>query len=255
MTLAKQAEGSINENIILTTQEIINYFYDISDKISLSMKENDEKTEENKKNIFQQDEVSALSKEIEEFISRKIDSLKKNKKYYGTDILKLLHYALVSLIDEMLITKNWTGRIFWRSDTLENRIFSSRSSGDLFFENSTRILLDKDYKFRELAMCYYLCLCSGFRGKFHSQDNNVKIEQIKTELYQFYQETNFDSVSVVTGLLPNIAYVSTNNRFESSHKKITYSLLFSNLFLFTIFLAASIYLWLINSNILSKGIM
>jgi type IV/VI secretion system ImpK/VasF family protein len=255
MTLTKQAEGLINENIILTSQEIISYFYEISDKISSSMKENNEATEENKKDIFQQDEVIALSKEIGEYISRKIDVLKKNKKYYGTDILKLLHYALVSLIDEMLITKNWSGRIFWRSETLENRIFSSRSSGDLFFENCNRILLDKDYKYRELAMCYYLCLCSGFRGKFHSQDNQAKVEQIKTELYQFHHETNFEPVLGVTGILPNISYISSNNDFETNHKKITYSLLFSNLFLFTFFLAASIYIWLVNSNILSKGIM
>lgn len=255
MTLAKQAEGSINENIILASQEIINYFYELSDKISKYIKENDEATEENKKNIFQHDEVSALSKETEEFISRKIDTIKKNKKYYGTDILKLLHYALVSLIDEMLITKNWSGRVFWRTETLENRIFSSRSSGDLFFENCNRILLDRDYKYRELALCYYLCLCSGFRGKYHSQDNQLKIEQIKTELYQFYHEINFESISGVTGILPNISYILSHNNFEANHKKIIFILLFSNLFLFTLFLAASIYIWLIHSNILSKGIM
>ncbi len=255
MNLTKQTEGLINEQIILTSQEIINYFYEISDKISNSINDNAEAIEESKKDIFQQEEVAALSKEIEEFISRKIDSLKKNKKYYGTDILKLFHYAFVSLVDEMLITKNWAGRVFWGSETLENRIFASRSSGDLFFENCNRILIDRDYKYRELAMCYYLCLCSGFRGKFHSQDSQAKIEQIKIELYQFYHETNFDTGLGITGILPNIPYISYSNDFEINHKKITYSLLFSNLLLFSIFITASICIWFFNSNILSKSIM
>lgn len=251
MNLGKQVEGLTNENIILTSQEVISYFYDINDKINGSLNENDESS----KTIFQQDEVATFSTEIEEFISRKIDSLKKNKKYYGTDILKFLHYALVSLIDEMLITKNWSGRLTWRSETLENRIFGSRSSGDLFFENCNRILIDRDYKYRELAMCYYLCLCSGFRGKYHSADNQIKIEQIKTELFQFYQETKFESNDGVTGKLPNIMYISPNNNFEKKHKKIVYSLFFSNLFLFVLFLTVSIFIWLINTNILSKNIM
>ena len=124
MKFLKQREHFVNDNIILTTQEIINYFYDVINNINI----------ENKTKNFQQENIEHISKEIEEFISRRMDFFKKNPKYYATDIIKLLHYALVSLIDEMLITKNWWGRLLWRADTLERRIFSSLSSGDLFFE-------------------------------------------------------------------------------------------------------------------------
>jgi len=254
MNLAKQTETPINENIILISQEVIHFFFNKLNEVSNLNKNDDPETLNEIVNLNEND-VSNISKEIEEFILRKIDSLKKNKKYYGTDVLKLLHFALVSLIDEMLITSTWPGKEIWKNLTLENRIFSSSSSGDLFYDYCDRILLDRDYKYRELAMCFYLCLCSGFKGKYHSNNDNDNVEQIKTNLYQFYNETNFETEPELTGVLPSISYESSNIEFEINHKKIMYSLLLTNLFLFTIFLATSIYIWLINNNILSKGIM
>lgn len=255
MNLTKQSETPINENIIIITQEIINFFYNKTEEVINLSKDTNLENKENDNILLNESDVSFIAKEIEEFILRRIDSLKKNKKYFGTDILKLLHFAVVSLIDEMLITTNWPGREVWKNLTLENRIFSSSSSGDLFFEYCDRILLDRDYKYREAAMSFYLCLCSGFKGKYHSNHNAEKIEQIKTNLYQFYNESNFEAQPELSGLLPTISYDPSNNEFELNHKKITYSLLLSNLFLFALFLAASIYIWLINNNILSKGIM
>lgn len=156
----------------------------------------------------------------------------------------------------MLITKSWPGRLYWQADALEKRIFSSRSSGDLFFDNCSKILLDRDYKYRELAMCFYLCLCSGFRGKYHQKENQNKIEQVKTDLFHFYSEGNFDVSNSLSGILPSTLYSTmSDSTFENSYKKTMYSLLMFNLFLFATFLVASIYIWYTNSNILSKGII
>ncbi|APJ03199.1 DotU family type IV/VI secretion system protein [Silvanigrella aquatica] len=251
MTSNKHNDGSHHENIIFITEEIINYFFDIRNKLILKNIENSSENEL----IYQIDDVKNLSKDIEELISRKMDILKKYKKYYGTEIIRLLHYALVSLIDEMLITTQWQGRMHWTSDTLENRIFGSRSSGDLFFENCSQILLERDYKYRDLSLSYYFCLCSGFRGKYHSYHDVDKIQQIKSELYQFYYETNFESTPEISGLIPNNLIISNHNEYEMYHKKVIYSLLFSNFFLFAFFLMTSIIMWIINSNILSKNLM
>lgn len=250
----KNSDLSSIECLILTTEEAINYFNSkISEYNSLSKLNQDEIDDKNSdKNIF---DFNLVSSEIEEFISRKIDSLKKNKKYLGTEILKYLHFALIALVDEIMITQNWPGQVYWREHSLESRVFLSSSAGDLFYDYSEKILLNRDYKTRELAYCYFLCLCAGFKGKYHNKNDIEKIEQIKTNLYQFYSESNSDIFqSAASGLLPSLSYEPNENEFDVKNRKINYSLLLINLFLFAVFLAFSIYIWVLNNNILSSHI-
>lgn len=248
----KNNDLSSIESLIFTTEEVITYFNNkITEYNSLDNLNLDEIEAKNhsKNNI----DFSLISSEIEEFISRKIDVLKKNKKYLGTDILRYLHFALIALIDEMMITQYWPGQSYWSSHSLESKVFFSSSAGDLFFENCDAILLNRDYKTRELAFCYFLCLCAGFKGRFHSNYDIDKIEQIKINLYQFYLDSNSDrSQSTSLGLLPRIGYEPRENNFDVKNKKINYFLLLLNLFLFTIFLAFSIYIWISNKSILTK---
>ena len=110
----------------------------------------------------------------------------------------------------MLIIKDWPGRSFWQSDTLENLIFSTRSSGDLFFDYIEIILGKRDYKYRELAMCYYLCLCAGFRGKFHSISHQETIEQIKAQLLDFYNNSIVETPSNFKATLTSINVTPSN---------------------------------------------
>ncbi len=245
----KQIISSHNENIIFITQDIINYFNNIVSNLKHNINYNSEEVSN-----FTQDNCQEISRDIEEYISKRIDFLKTSKKYSGTKIIELLHYALVSLIDEILITTNWEGRKIWSNMTLENHIFSSRSSGDLFFEHCQKIMIDRDYKFRSLAMCYYLCLCSGFRGKYHLQEYQERIEQIKSDLLQFYDEGNYEKIVDCNVILPENNFIINENNFDEKNKKINYTIFTINLIILVSFLLLSAFIWSNNKNIIFNNI-
>jgi type IV/VI secretion system ImpK/VasF family protein len=245
----KQIISSHNENIIFITQDIIYYFNNIVNNLKLNLNYNSEEVSN-----FTQDKCLEISRDIEEYISKRIDFLKTSKKYSGTKIIDLLHYALVSLIDEILITTNWEGRKLWSNMTLENHIFSSRSSGDLFFEHCQKIMTDRDYKSRSLAMCYYLCLCSGFRGKYHLQEYQEKIEQIKSDLLQFYDEGNYEKIADCNVILPENNFIINENNFDEKNKKINYTIFTLNLIVLVAFLLLSAFIWNNNKSIIFNNI-
>lgn len=250
-------QHSFSENITLATQEIICYFFQVIENINKFSTRPDELTSENNEKILtkNQEEIYRISEEINNFITQKIDILKNDKRYLNTDILKLLQYAYISLIDEMLITHNWIGRDYWSQNPLESKIFSSRSSGDVFYENCNRILSEKDYKYRELSLCYYLILCSGFKGKLHLNEDQIKIQQIKTDLYELYHDKNLNNKNIHQCILPDYNSFHLNNNFNTNHKKISNYLIYFNITLFSIFLVLSLLLWIIHSNILSNNTM
>ncbi|WGL59209.1 DotU family type IV/VI secretion system protein [Pigmentibacter sp. JX0631] len=249
----KSLDLSSIECLILTTEDAITYFStkitDYNSKIR-NIEDNDNISHDNNNQDFH-----LISSEIEEFISRKIDSLKKNKKYFGSEVLKYLNFALIAVVDEMMITQNWPGQNYWQEHSLESRLLFSNSAGDLFYDNCEKILLNRDYKTRELAYCYFLCLSAGFKGKYHNSSDFEKIEVIKTNLYQFYIESNSEIENRnMLGVLPTSNYEPSDNEFEIRNKKINYSLMLTNIFLFAVFLAFSIYIWVLNNNILTKSI-
>jgi type VI secretion system protein ImpK len=245
---------SQESSLILMTQETICYFYEKISKIEEGSFLPSEVTSE-KRDLQTPEEISFFSKEISDFISKRIDLLRKEKKYSNTNILETLHYGLISLIDEILITKNWPGKTFWQTETLEKRIFSSRSSGDLFFEHCRNFLSEKNYKFQEIAFCYYLCLCSGFKGKYHRPQDQNTLEEIKNNLLSFYLEKIISKKNKLKSILPQFLYSEYNNKILNNLKKKKRLFIFLNLFIFIFLMIYLFYIWISHSYTLSKNIL
>ena len=139
---------------------------------------------------FTLEDVRKLSLELEDYIARTVSLLKNDKNYRDSDFVHLFQFALVALIDDLLITKEWSGRTNWSSELIELKLFSTRSAGDLFYDYCHRIMNNRTSKFRELAYVYYLCLVAGFRGKLFQVSNYEQLETIKNDLFKFYLDGN-----------------------------------------------------------------
>lgn len=76
---------------------------------------------------------------------------------------ELTKYALVSWIDEVLLSSSWTNRDWWSNNVLEVEFFNTRLCNEQFFLNAQRATQLSD---RDVLEVYYICVILGFRGLY-----------------------------------------------------------------------------------------
>ncbi|NLG15802.1 MAG: DotU family type IV/VI secretion system protein [Fibrobacter sp.] len=108
-------------------------------------------------------EPSALRKLINYYLELFI----KNCKLSGVDDAAVLdtQYALVSLLDETVLSSPGVCRNYWISRPLQLDIFGNNIAGEEFYRRLNHLLVEPAEK-NEVLEVYYLCLCLGFEGKY-----------------------------------------------------------------------------------------
>lgn len=82
-------------------------------------------------------------------------------------------YALVALMDEIVLNKPDQYRQFWMSNLLQLHYFNETGAGDNFF---TRInAIRKDAHRAEVLRVYYLCLLFGFQGRYRIRGGELEL--------------------------------------------------------------------------------
>jgi type VI secretion system protein ImpK len=82
-------------------------------------------------------------------------------------------YALVALMDEIVLNKPDQYRQFWMSNLLQLHYFNETGAGDNFF---TRInAIRKDGHRAEVLRVYYLCLLFGFQGRYRIRGGELEL--------------------------------------------------------------------------------
>lgn len=226
-------------------EELISVLYEVSEEIGST---NESKT-------FSESDVRALSDEFVKIINTKISDLKKDLQYRDAEFLEFFQLAIVAIIDDMFLTMNWSGRSYWSTYLLEMRFFSTRASGDIFFDNCQKILARYDDKFKELAAVYHLALISGFRGKYLHSEYNDEINVIRTDLYNFFTNPDENQTKISEIVSLPTGYVENKSKavLEKSYK-INNILVFVNLALIIIFAIASYFVWFHNENLIFKNL-
>lgn len=222
-------------------EELIALLYNITSEIETT----------NQQKIFTDMDVRALSNEFYNLINVKVADLKKDPKYRDAEFIEFFQLAMVAIIDDIFLTLSWTGRTFWSSYLLEMRFFSSRASGDIFFDNCRKILLRPDQKYKELASIYHLCLAAGFRGKYLHAEYNEEINTIKTDLYNFFTEGEQDlKKSTEQAILPSGHIENQSQNILNRKYWLFNRLLFTNFIILIGFVIASYFIWFHNENLL-----
>jgi type VI secretion system protein ImpK len=100
---------------------------------------------------------------------------------YGITVLREAQYVMTALADEVLLTANWPGKTGWR--LLEEEIFHSHASGEIFFTRLDALLKQGDAGSAELAMVFFLALAMNFRGKYRNNDPHKVLSRYRRQLF------------------------------------------------------------------------
>ena len=82
-------------------------------------------------------------------------------------------YALVALLDELVLGKSEQYRHFWMSNPLQLHYFNENVAGDGFFNRLNAIR--KDPHRTEILRIYYICLLFGFQGHFRIRGGELEL--------------------------------------------------------------------------------
>lgn len=98
----------------------------------------------------------------------------------GFGIFREAEYVMATLADETLLNARWSGRKQW--SLLEEELFHSHSSGDLFFSKLDRLLTSGSAT-NDLAMIYFQALALDFKGRYRNSDPRRQIDRYRRQLF------------------------------------------------------------------------
>jgi type VI secretion system protein ImpK len=73
-------------------------------------------------------------------------------------------YAIMALLDEILVQANWPGRTEWQKAPLQFQYFHENTAGENFFRRA-EAYCEQPHKLHVLQI-YVLCVSLGFQGRF-----------------------------------------------------------------------------------------
>lgn len=97
----------------------------------------------------------------------------------------MIAYALVALVDEVVMSKGGALRDFWATQQLQLVYFKENLAGEHFFRH-----LEKARQAEQLDVLrvYYLCLSFGFKGRYAVRGGDVPLsdltESVRTQLFR-----------------------------------------------------------------------
>jgi type VI secretion system protein ImpK len=96
----------------------------------------------------------------------------------------LAGYAVVSLLDEIVLNSDWPLKEHWLGRPLQLQYFNSFNAGQEFFEKLQQVQQSagSDLAKLEVLEVYYLCLCLGFRGQYNTVQGMETLKQLKANL-------------------------------------------------------------------------
>lgn len=100
------------------------------------------------------------------------------------ELVMAARYALCATLDEAVLATPWGGQSEWSQQTLLVTLHGETWGGEKFFDMLARTW-DQPAKFIELMEVQYLCLATGFAGKYRVQnDGSARLADIQGQLYQ-----------------------------------------------------------------------
>ena len=86
-------------------------------------------------------------------------------------------FAIVSYIDEMILTSAWCNKTKWQQTSLQRHYFETTNAGREFFEYLNK--LNRQGEDRSIREVYLLCLGLGYKGQYFMPDDRPKLEEIR----------------------------------------------------------------------------
>lgn len=118
--------------------------------------------------------------ELRHLILLLIDDLYKKCKNakVNNESVKNIIYALVALIDEIILNHEGKCKDYWELKPLQLEIFGEITAGEKFYQIVEKLIIEPD-KNIEVLEIYFLCLSLGFEGKYKIKGEENKLYLLK----------------------------------------------------------------------------
>lgn len=93
---------------------------------------------------------------------------------YSGELMDAARFALVALIDERVLALNTSIAVAWKKATLHHHLFAQSDANHGFFERLAALRPPSSAERADAADVFHLCLCLGFRGRFHDASQDVE---------------------------------------------------------------------------------
>lgn len=98
----------------------------------------------------------------------------------GFGLFREAEYVMAALADETMLNAKWSARGQWA--LLEQELFNTHASGDLFFRKLDRLLTESSPS-NDLAMIYFQALALDFKGRYRDADPRHQIDRYRRQLF------------------------------------------------------------------------
>jgi type VI secretion system protein ImpK len=89
------------------------------------------------------------------------------KRGYSGEHVEQANFAVVALLDEVVMSSRDKGDSHWAKKSLQEEMFDQRSAGELFFKRLEALRAGRDSEeLAEVLEVYYLCLLLGYEGRY-----------------------------------------------------------------------------------------
>lgn len=104
----------------------------------------------------------------------------------GRELYLQAQYAMAALADEIFLHLDWPGRLAWKENLLEAKLFGTHRAGEVLLERIESVLRGRDPVYAELARVYLMVLALGFEGKLRgSEEGPALLAAYRRALYRF----------------------------------------------------------------------
>ena len=125
-----------------------------------------------------------------------------------------IQYVMTAMADEVFLSVEWTGKDYWSSHLMEERLFGTHDAGSRFFENLDALLQQRDATRADVLAVYLLALSLGFRGKLRGVSTDAQIAHYRNQAYVTLFQRN-PGLPENTPLFPQ-AYAHTRGGQQAS---------------------------------------
>ena len=141
---------------------------------------------------------------------------------FDLEIIEAAKFPVVAYIDEMILCSSWDKRGEWQQESLQRHYFNTTNIGDEFYEKLNNLSKHgPDSWVREL---YLLCMGLGFKGRYFSNDDYRKLEEIKGFNLQIFSPEESQRNLDTAVLFPS-AYIRDEDSGGSFKQRRSYLLL------------------------------
>jgi type VI secretion system protein ImpK len=103
----------------------------------------------------------------------------------GVDSALHARFIKAALADEVLLSTEWAGRVYWRHVLVESRLLNSAHAGQRVFADIDGLLRERDPARRALARLYLNLLALGFEGRYRGSADLAPLAAYRRDLFEF----------------------------------------------------------------------